>query len=263
MEQGTEQWLEWRRQGIGGSEIAAIFGVCPYNTAYGVWAEKVGLRDGFKGNFATEAGKELEGRARARYELINLEDMPPALAIHPEHSQLRVSLDGIRSDNNLVLEIKCPGRPAHEMALKGEIPEHYKYQCQYQLAVTGADLGHYFSYHDGDRSSALCIVNPDLEFQGRIVAEVLRFWNEYVLTMISPPLSYRDDKLVESDEMKSYAKMLSEVAGATKKVEKNLAVEVKKKMIELGGHVRVRCGNVLVTKTGNIYRATFAKQKTI
>jgi predicted phage-related endonuclease len=34
-------WLEWRRGGIGGSDVAAILGVSPWRTEFDVWASKV------------------------------------------------------------------------------------------------------------------------------------------------------------------------------------------------------------------------------
>lgn len=35
-------WLKLRQSGIGGSDIAAIVGVSPYNTAYDIWVSKTG-----------------------------------------------------------------------------------------------------------------------------------------------------------------------------------------------------------------------------
>ena len=41
---GSPEWLEFRTQGIGGSDAAAILGLNPYKTNVQVWEEKVGLR---------------------------------------------------------------------------------------------------------------------------------------------------------------------------------------------------------------------------
>lgn len=38
-----DAWLEQRRKGVGGSDVAAIMGLSPYRGAYEVWAEKMGL----------------------------------------------------------------------------------------------------------------------------------------------------------------------------------------------------------------------------
>lgn len=36
------QWLEWRKKGIGGSDVAAIAGLNKYKSPVGVWLEKTG-----------------------------------------------------------------------------------------------------------------------------------------------------------------------------------------------------------------------------
>ena len=38
-----EQWLEYRRLGIGGSDVAAIIGISPFRTARDVYYDKLGI----------------------------------------------------------------------------------------------------------------------------------------------------------------------------------------------------------------------------
>ena len=38
-----EEWLEWRRQGIGGSDVAAIAGSSPFRTARDIYYDKLGI----------------------------------------------------------------------------------------------------------------------------------------------------------------------------------------------------------------------------
>lgn len=56
-----EEWLELRRQGIGGSEVGAILGASRWATPYSIWLEKTGQGGArFQGNEATRIGKKLE-----------------------------------------------------------------------------------------------------------------------------------------------------------------------------------------------------------
>lgn len=250
MEQGTEQWVKWRQGGIGASEIAAIMGLCPYNTPYDIWLVKTGRSRGFEGNSFTEHGKALEAKGRARYELTNMEDMPPACATHPKYPICIASLDGLRSDNKLILEIKCPkGRQTIDAALAGNVPEHYLAQVQYQLAVTGADMLHFFVYHEESQTDALVEVTPDIQYQGKLVAAALDFWNQYVLTDIAPPLTEQDAKLVDDPQVKAICDELLALKDKTDKASKSQANELKSKVLILGGHNKVRCGPVLVSKS--------------
>ena len=42
LEMPRDEWLELRRQGIGGSDAAAILGLNPWKTPMDVWLEKTG-----------------------------------------------------------------------------------------------------------------------------------------------------------------------------------------------------------------------------
>ena len=36
-----KEWLEWRRKGIGGSDVAAIMGISPFRTARDIYYDKI------------------------------------------------------------------------------------------------------------------------------------------------------------------------------------------------------------------------------
>ena len=39
----NEEWLAWRRRGIGGSDVAAILGVSPFRTARDLYFDKLNI----------------------------------------------------------------------------------------------------------------------------------------------------------------------------------------------------------------------------
>ena len=49
-----EQWLDWRRKGIGGSDVAAIVGLNKYKSALSVFLEKTGQKTDEVDNIHTE-----------------------------------------------------------------------------------------------------------------------------------------------------------------------------------------------------------------
>jgi putative phage-type endonuclease len=55
-----EEWLEERKKTIGGSEIGAILGMNPWQSAYSLWAERTGRIPAFDGNLQTKMGTFLE-----------------------------------------------------------------------------------------------------------------------------------------------------------------------------------------------------------
>src|SRR6185312_15458691 len=56
----TAEQRELRRHSLGSSEIAAVLGVDPHNTAANVWLAKRGMVEDFKGNDLTDRGIRLE-----------------------------------------------------------------------------------------------------------------------------------------------------------------------------------------------------------
>lgn len=244
----SPEWALWRSNGIGASNAAAVLGKCKFKTAYELFLELTNRKPGFEGNAATERGKELEPAARASYEIDQgFVEAPELCLMHPKYDFITASLDGYRAEDRIVLEIKCPSEASHKMALEGEVPEYYWIQMQHQLMVSEAELGHYWSFRDG--SGVLVEVNPELEFQADLLKAELAFW-ELVQSDIAPPLTDRDTKLIiDNTEMISIAEKLKALKADKSKKAKELSDSLKAQFIEIGGHNKVRCGDVLVSKS--------------
>lgn len=56
----TPEWVEWRRGGLGASDLPAILGLDPYTTEHELWEVKTGRVPGFTGNARTRWGHRLE-----------------------------------------------------------------------------------------------------------------------------------------------------------------------------------------------------------
>lgn len=183
-EQDTEKWLEWRRQGIGASEAATVLGVNPWESAKSLWKVKTGRKKEFTGNYHTNRGKTLEPVAREIYESLYGWKVPPACAVHDEYDFVRASLDGLRSDHRLIVELKCPTPKWHRHVLEHGIPDWHYAQVQHQLLVTGAELCHYCSYCEdwpgSDTFAPPVSVTPDRHFQEGLLRELKTFWTAVV-----------------------------------------------------------------------------------
>lgn len=191
MKQGTPEWLAWRKEGIGASDVPVILGVSPWRTPYELWQEKTGRREGQAENFAMRRGSAMEATARAAYEAATGIAMQPAEVTHGLLYFMRASLDGITLDGSVILEVKCPGMEDHAKAVAGLIPEKYIPQVQAQLFVSGASRCDYWSF-DGYRGACVAVL-PDVEMQERIVAACTAFWH-CVTEQTLPPLCERDER---------------------------------------------------------------------
>lgn len=205
---GSKEWLEWRRQGIGGSDAPIIMGVGSMSIE-ALWEIKTGRSPGpdLSGISAVQRGVALEPKARALYELENETEMPAALFVHEDKPFLRVSLDGYGRIGTklIVLEIKCPGPTSKttELAQQGKIDPKYIPQLAHQQMVTGADEVHFYVF-DGEKGITIPYV-AEPAYLSKLLAAEEAFW-ECVVKDVRP-----EPKLKEptSEEVK---KLFTEAA---------------------------------------------------
>jgi putative phage-type endonuclease len=184
LQQGTTAWLAWRRGGIGASDAPAIMGVSPWMDLETLWLDKTGRRRGGFSNHAMRRGQRLEPEARALYIRTTRVRVEPVCLEHGAHPWMRGSLDGISADGSVVLEVKCPGATDHAVALRGDVPAKYVPQLQHLLAVSDAEVCHYWSYRDGE--GTLIEVAADPGYIRRLVERERDFW-QHVLDDRCPP----------------------------------------------------------------------------
>jgi putative phage-type endonuclease len=153
LKQGSPDWHLWRTYGIGGSDVAAILGLSPWQTREALLNHKATHDPRFdrkKSDRKTPAmqhGIDSEPRVRAMYEdLIGIK-VTPCCILHDEWDWHKASLDGLNDLEDLIVEIKSPTSPrSHRPAVAGIVPEHYYCQIQHQLSVAGIKRCHYVSW---------------------------------------------------------------------------------------------------------------------
>lgn len=181
LEQGTDRWLRWRREGIGASEAAAVLGCSPFTTRERLLVEKTAggvTAEVFSParTFAMRRGQRLEPVARAAYVRRTGRRVAPICLESVDRAWLRASLDGWDEERTRPLEIKCPGLRAHAEALAGRVPPHYYAQLQHILAVTGCGAIDYFSYRED--SQVLLTIHRDEGYIERLLEAESTFWRE-------------------------------------------------------------------------------------
>jgi putative phage-type endonuclease len=199
LEQGSPEWLEYRRTRIGSSDAPVIMGESPWKTPYQLWQEKLSESHENKENFAMYRGKMLEERARSAYEVMKGEIFYPRVVQHREHSWKLASLDGLSYDAQRAVEIKCPGREDHDLALSGKIPPKYKAQLQHQIHVCKLDSIDYFSF---DGESGVIVKEPrDPEYLLDLIKREREFF--FNLQSKTPP-AFTEKDYVDKNNDKIY-----------------------------------------------------------
>lgn len=142
----SPEWLELRRSGFGGSEVATCLGLNPWESALTLWYKRTNRIDSeVLDNPAMEWGRRLESVVMAKFK----EDHPE-LEVWDDVGTWRnnerryqlVNPDGIYRDadgNYGIIEIKTA---AYKDDWAYGVPKYYKTQVQYYLNAFGFDNAH-------------------------------------------------------------------------------------------------------------------------
>ncbi len=95
VEQGSKEWLSWRKTVITATDCPAILGPSPWSTAYKCWQKKLDLIEEQPTNYAMERGKGLEPFIRERFMDKFRINMTPVVVESSEYDFLGASLDGL------------------------------------------------------------------------------------------------------------------------------------------------------------------------
>jgi putative phage-type endonuclease len=199
--QGSPEWHEWRKGGVGGSDAAIIkmWHEHPFSSPYQLWQLKMGLikETEFTGDQkrAVDRGHDLEPVARELFIKATGIHIEPSCFIHPDYPFVRASLDGVNEDHSIIVELKCPLKwEYHKHAVEGKIWDYYYVQIQHQLAVTGADFALFASYFpeaekEEDRFVICPVVKPKHSFIEDLLVREKNFW-QCVVKGIPPTDEY-------------------------------------------------------------------------
>lgn len=184
-----EEWLKYRTQGIGGSDVSIIAGINPFKSAHQLWLEKTGQAEPEQteseyAHFGTllepivrkEFMERTGIRVRQKHMLLQSEDYPFMFA----------DLDGVINEDGQMAIFEAKTASAYKQDVWEEgIPAPYILQVQHYMAVTGAERtyiaalvgGNHFYHHMMER---------DEEMIGKIISMEKYFWEYHVMGGVEP-----------------------------------------------------------------------------
>ena len=157
-------WLAWHREGIGGSDVAAICGLSRFSgaTPMAVYLDKTGLVDDGEPSEAMRWGSLLEATIVQEFEhRTGLHvDGEQWRAVDPDRPWRRATIDGLvyphphvtdetdPTDSTLgLLEVKTTG----DRQWDDGIPDAYQLQCQWAMGILGLERAWLAVLHRGQR----------------------------------------------------------------------------------------------------------------
>lgn len=190
LEMTHEEWLEDRRKGIGGSDVATILGLNKYKSVYQLWLEKTGQVEvtsaqseaAYWGNtleevVAEEFSKRTGKKVRRRNRVFE----------HSKYPFLRANIDRDVVGENAVLECKTANQYLANEWDEDEIPIQYICQVQHYMNVLNLDYV-YFAVLIGGQKFIWKKMERDQELIDMITEKLVEFWTENVEKVIEPAI---------------------------------------------------------------------------
>lgn len=174
LEQGTYEWLTFRRSHVCASDAPIITGVSPYKTINQLLDEKIRYFDKPTTSYM-QRGKDLEPLALEKFEEETGLIMFPMVGVHDSIQWMAASFDGVSICRKFIVEIKAPGKKDHTLALQGKVPEKYYPQVQHQICVSDVEFAYYYSF-DGEKG-VIIEVKRDNEFIEKMLDMEKDFWD--------------------------------------------------------------------------------------
>lgn len=209
LEMTHQEWLEDRRKGIGGSDVATILGLNKYKSVYRLWLEKTDQIEvtsaqseaAYWGNTLEEVvAEEFSKRTGKKVRRRNM------VFEHPKYPFLRANIDRDIVGENAVLECKTANQYLANEWDDDEIPIQYICQVQHYMNVLNLDYV-YIAVLIGGQKFVWKKMERDQELIDMITEKLVEFWTENVEKGIEPAIdgskatsNYLTQRYLDTDE---------------------------------------------------------------
>lgn len=203
-----EEWLSWRRKGIGGSDAAAVMGQSPFCTKRDLYNDKCGIQpiqEEEESNWvAKEVGHRLEELvAKIFSSKTGLKVFPVRKMFqHPLYPFMLADVDYfivLPDGSTGIMECKTTNYNCQEKWANNSVPVNYEYQGRHYMAVMNLNVV-YFACLYGNNENEFIIrkMERDLDMEADLIAEEKYFWTEQVQKRQEPPYTEKPDLVLES-----------------------------------------------------------------
>lgn len=203
LQQGTQEWLDWRKPKMSASDVPTILGLNPYQTPFELWAQKVGIiiPADLDKNPNVRRGKGTEDKCRQAVELELGDVLLPLCGEYEHWPILSASFDGVL--NSHPYELKAPSKKVYdELKANGtDSPTYKMYEAQVhaQCIVLGSTSGMLY-FHLEDHPLLDYVVTLTDEIKDDILNKVYAFWYR-VQNKLSPQTDPLKDPFLPTDSV--------------------------------------------------------------
>ena len=203
-----DEWLKYRRKGIGGSDAAAVLGISPFMTARDLYYDKLGISaQADEENWvAKEIGHLLEPLvARIFEKRTGLKIYQRKVMFqHPQYPWMLADLDYLvemPDGSRAILECKTTTSNSADnwwYAGKEIVPVYYESQGRHYMAVTNIDRVYFCCLLTDSREAIIRCMDHDMAYEEELIVLEESFWKENVLAQAPPPYTESGDLIMRS-----------------------------------------------------------------
>lgn len=227
-----DEWLAFRRTGIGGSDAGTVCGLHPYSSLIELWADKTGRLPEKEDTEAMRTGRDLEEYVARRFCEATGKKVRRRNAIfrHDKYDFILANIDREVDGEKAGLECKTTGVFNRSDFENGEIPLYYLCQCRHYMNVMGYDKMYLAVMVMGKAFYWFEIPYDKREGEALLDLEI-DFWNNHIIHNIRPEPDGSEsakamlDRLFEEREANTITlfeqdRTASEYAGVQAKIKK-------------------------------------------
>lgn len=205
-----DEWLAYRRTGLGGSDAAAALGVSPWTTARDLYFDKLNIVSAIDDNdnwVQKEIGHLLEDlvakifHVKTGYRIYQIKRM----FRHPLYPFMIADIDffiELPDGTTAILEIKTTNHNAINKWWDGKkeiIPLNYQLQGRHYMCVMNIDKVYFCClYGNNENEVIIRTLDRDLIYESELIALEESFWVNHVLAQVPPPYTETGDLVLDS-----------------------------------------------------------------
>ena len=203
-----EEWLAYRRRGIGGSDAAAVLGISPFMTGRDLYYDKLGISAAADDEnwVAKEIGHRLEPLVAEIFsKRTGLKVFQKKFMFqHPQYPWMLADLDYLVKlpDGSIaILECKTSTSNSSEnwwYAGKEIVPAYYESQGRHYMAVMNYSKTFFCCLFTDTREAIIRSIDRDMAYEEELIALEDTFWNENVVKQQPPEYTENGDLVMKS-----------------------------------------------------------------
>lgn len=214
-EQGSAEWLNWRRSLLTATDAAVLLGHSPYVTRFQGWQRKLGLIPEQAMNSAMQRGRDDEPIARQMFIEQYGINMTPVCIESEIYNYLGASLDGLSDCKRFILEVKSQNI---QRIKDFGIPEMHMDQMQHAMMATDGYAQRCYYVSIWNKEIYVLEVDASGAWKEFYLPEAKKYW-ECIVFREAPELTRKDYREIDDSEWSNFATEFRRVSEQIKQLE--------------------------------------------